>query len=128
MRYDASQEQLIEISMLKIRQPEEYKEVRPGAEVLMQISVFSLGIGEAENVTMNYYIKDLEDKIIVEEEETVMVEKQASFCEEIAEVADPLTIQAIFMLPIPRRRNRIFGIPHSELSNERIKITFELFQ
>lgn len=59
--------------------PPQYKEVKPGEEVLFQISVFNLGGGGKADVEITYYIKDFEGNTITEQKGIVGVETQASF-------------------------------------------------
>jgi len=59
--------------------PAKYKEILPGEELLLQVSLFNLGETGKTDVSINYIIKDFEGKTITEQSEIVAVETQVSF-------------------------------------------------
>ncbi len=64
---------------VKLDIPSEYKKIRPSDELKAQITLFSLGPPEKVNVTINYFIKDLNGDIVLEETEILTVQNQLSF-------------------------------------------------
>ncbi len=58
--------------------PAKYKEVYPGDEILLQITIFNLGEVGKTDVNVKYIIKDFEGDIISEQSEIIGVETQAS--------------------------------------------------
>ena len=64
---------------VKIETPPEYRMVKAGEELKSQITLFSLGVPEKVDVTINYFIKDLEGNIVLQETETLSIEGQLSF-------------------------------------------------
>lgn len=59
--------------------PSKYKELYPGEELLLQLTLFNLGEVGKVDVSITYFIKDLSGKIVFTKEEIVAVETQASF-------------------------------------------------
>ncbi|MBU1622127.1 MAG: hypothetical protein KJ597_00990 [Nanoarchaeota archaeon] len=59
--------------------PEDYKTVYPGEELLTSIKLINVGSGGRIDIFLSYWITDQEDKIILEEKETVAVETQNNF-------------------------------------------------
>jgi len=61
--------------------PSKYKEVKPGEDVMLQVTLFNLGEVGKVDVHLNYYIKDFEGNTIASKESVVATETQASFSE-----------------------------------------------
>jgi len=59
--------------------PAKYKEVFPGDDLFLQLTLFNLGEIGKTDVSIDYIIKDFEGNIIIEESGIVAVETQASF-------------------------------------------------
>ncbi len=64
---------------VKVDIPQAYKEVEPGSELKVQITLLNVGPGKRVDVTPTYIIKDKQGKVIYESTETFAVEKQASY-------------------------------------------------
>lgn len=63
--------------------PVEYKEIFPGEELLLQLTLFNLGEVGKTDVSIEYIIKDFEGNIITEQKDIVSVETQVSFSKTI---------------------------------------------
>jgi Sec-independent protein translocase protein TatA len=59
--------------------PSKYKEIFPGEDLLIQLTLFNLGEVGKVDVSVNYVIKDFEGNTISENDEMIAVETQASF-------------------------------------------------
>ena len=59
--------------------PAAYRKVIPGNDVASQLTLFNLGSKEFKEVTIEYYIKDMEGKSILSEKEVIGVESQLSY-------------------------------------------------
>lgn len=59
--------------------PAKYKEVLPGEDILLQLTLFNMGEVSKTDVSIGYLIKDFEGNKIMEESEVVAVETQVSF-------------------------------------------------
>ncbi len=68
---------------VKIDIPAEYREVKPGKTILSQILVINFGEFEKVDVVAKYKVKDLDNKVLLEDTETFAVEDQISFLKEI---------------------------------------------
>lgn len=64
---------------VKVDIPQAYKEVEPGGELKVQITLLNVGPGKRVDATPTYIIKDKQGKVIYESTETFAVEKQASY-------------------------------------------------
>ncbi len=64
---------------LTLNIPPEYKERKPGEEILFQVSLFSLGGITGTEVSIDYNIKDFNGEVLVELQESIEIDKQASF-------------------------------------------------
>ena len=63
--------------------PAKYKEILPGEEILLQLSLFNLGDLGKTDVHIEYVIKDFEGNTIIEQKDVVAVETQVSFSKTI---------------------------------------------
>lgn len=59
--------------------PAKYKEILPGEELLLQLTIFNLGEVGKTDIFVDYIIKDFEGNIVVEQSDIVAVETQVSF-------------------------------------------------
>jgi hypothetical protein len=59
--------------------PAKYKELLPGEDLLLQLTLFNLGGLGKVDVSVEYLIKDLDGNIVLEASDVVAVETQASF-------------------------------------------------
>ena len=59
--------------------PAKYKELYPGKELLLQLTLFNLGEVGKTDVDIEYFVKDFEGNVLLKESEVVAVETQVSF-------------------------------------------------
>jgi hypothetical protein len=63
--------------------PSEYKEIIPGNDLLLQVTIFNIGSLENVETSVNYLIKDLEGEVISSQEEKITVKDQLTFSKRI---------------------------------------------
>jgi uncharacterized membrane protein len=59
--------------------PTQYQQISPGDSLLAQINLFNLGSTPRVDVNLEYIVKDFDNNIILDQNETVAVQTQASF-------------------------------------------------
>lgn len=59
--------------------PAKYKDILPGEELLLQLTLFNLGEVGKTDISVEYMIKDFEGNVIIEQKDIVAVETQVSF-------------------------------------------------
>lgn len=64
---------------IKVSIPEDYLKIKPGGELVAEVSLLNIERVGIVDTEINYIIKDSEDNIVLNEHETVAVETQSSF-------------------------------------------------
>jgi len=65
-----------------------YKIIEPGNDVLVQVTMFNLGISGRTDINVEYIIKDSNGNYVYDQNETVALETQASFIKDITTPSD----------------------------------------